>query len=383
VDPNPTLLRRGRRGSARRLVLLCVGVGMLLLAPSAGGVPGDPTPPVITVSITGTVGLNGWYRSNVTVNWTITDPESVILSTTGCNTTTLTADTLGTVLSCSAESDGGTTKIDKSVKVDKTAPAVSASAERAPNATGWYNAPVTVSFSGTDGTSQIASCTSTRYAGPDNAAVAVAGSCSDNAGNVTGASFPLKYDGTAPTFTLVSAKRGNRSFLIAWKASTDTARVEITRTPGRNGAPDTLVYQGAADTFRDTGLIVGRNYQYQVSGFDDALNRVDRTLIVTASGALLSPLPGVHVKMTKPPIFVWSPVKGASYYNFQLIRGRRVFSAWPARPSFRLPRTWIYRGRRHRLRPGVYRWYVWPGFGPIRARHYGRMLGSSTFVVTR
>jgi hypothetical protein len=31
----------------------------------------------------------------------------------------------------------------------------------------------------------------------------------------------------------------------------------------------------------------------------------------------------------------------------------------------------------------VYRWYVWPGFGRISAARYGRLLGSSTFVVAK
>ena len=64
-------------------------------------------------------------------------------------------------------------------------------------------------------------------------------------------------------------------------------------------------------------------------------------------------------------------------------RGRRMLSAWPVRPGFKLQRTWIYNGRRYRLRPGVYRWSVWPGIGPISARKFGRLLGSSTFVVMK
>jgi hypothetical protein len=43
----------------------------------------------------------------------------------------------------------------------------------------------------------------------------------------------------------------------------------------------------------------------------------------------------------------------------------------------------MFNGHRYRLRPGTYRWYVWPGYGRISASHYGALLGSSTFVVTR
>jgi len=99
----------------RRLAAtLILGVGGLLLTPgaaSAPAVPGDPTPPVVTPVITGTPGDNGWYTSNVTVNWLIEDPESIILETSGCETQTFIADTAGTTLTCSATSDGGTTTV--------------------------------------------------------------------------------------------------------------------------------------------------------------------------------------------------------------------------------------------------------------------------------
>ena len=51
----------------RALLLAVVGLAPLLLAPSAMAAP------VITPKLFGTPGDNGWYRSNVTVNWTVTD----------------------------------------------------------------------------------------------------------------------------------------------------------------------------------------------------------------------------------------------------------------------------------------------------------------------
>jgi hypothetical protein len=114
----------------RRLAaLLLLGSGALLLTSSAPGlptVPGDPTPPVVQPMITGTLGENGWYVTNTTVSWSITDPESIILSTSGCDTRTFAADTGGVILTCTASSDGGTTTTSKEFKVDKTAPDASA-----------------------------------------------------------------------------------------------------------------------------------------------------------------------------------------------------------------------------------------------------------------
>jgi hypothetical protein len=73
-------------------------------------------------------------------------------------------------------------------------------------------------------------------------------------------------------------------------------------------------------------------------------------------------------------------VKGASYYAVSLYRGGHILSKWPKRTSLTLPRSWTYQGHRHRLRSGTYRWYVWPGFGKLSQAHFGRLLGSNSFV---
>jgi hypothetical protein len=517
----------------RPAATLLAGIGGLLLVaggPAAIEVPGDPTPPVVQPVITGTLGTNGWYVTNTTVNWSITDPESIILSTSGCDTRTLAADTGGVTLICSASSDGGTTRIEKTFKVDRTDPALTPSPSRSSDAAGWYNHALSVSFPGTDSTSGIATCTSPRpyngpddatvsvsgsctdragnsitrtfalkydatapqltpapsrapnangwyrqpltiafpgadvtsgiqacspqqtYQGPDNATASVAGSCTDHAGNTTVRAFALRYDETAPTLTAspsrppdsngwytraltvsfsgsdvtsgvegcssggysgaddatatvagscrdaagnvrggsfsfrydatdpsvrnVHAALGNRSARILWTASPDTRLVEVRRAPGRNGEAVSLVYSGAADAFRDTGLTVGRLYRYRVTAYDAAANSSSGAMTLTAAGALFNPAPGATV--TAPPRLRWDGVAGARFYNVQLIRGRRVLSVWPHRPTFQLRRTWTYKGRRYRLRPGVYRWYVWPAFAGGR---YGRLVGSSRFVV--
>ena len=73
----------------------------------------------------------------------------------------------------------------------------------------------------------------------------------------------------------------------------------------------------------------------------------------------------------------------AAYYNLQLFRsGRKVLTAWPSRPRYTLPRTWRLNGRTHRLIAGVYRWYVWPGYGPPAQHRYGRLLAKGKVTVT-
>jgi hypothetical protein len=335
----------------------------------------------ITPVIYGTQGANGWYTTNVTINWNIqSDPP--LLESVGCGAITLTADTQGTQLECRARNDPNAptdwVSVKKTFKIDKTAPTASATLARGPDANGWYNQPVGVTFSGADATSGLASCSSGGYGGPDNAAAVVGGTCRDHAGNVATATVSLKYDATPPTLLAVTTKTGNRNADISWRMSSDTTVVEVFRAPGLNGQGETAVYRGTQTGFRDTALVPAHKYEYRVAAVDQAANRSESKVQITATGALFSPLPGAVV--AAPPTLTWASVKGAGYYNVLLMRGRKIFSAWPTRTSFRLPRTWIYKGHRYKLRPGSYRWYIWPGFGRIAAAKYGRLLGGSTFV---
>ena len=69
----------------------------------------DTTPPVVTADVQGPLGNNGWYTGDVHISWTVTDPETAVSTTTGCNTGTQTSDTVGAGFTCTAISGGGTT----------------------------------------------------------------------------------------------------------------------------------------------------------------------------------------------------------------------------------------------------------------------------------
>ncbi|MBC7878934.1 MAG: PKD domain-containing protein, partial [Anaerolineales bacterium] len=85
----------------------------------------DPTPPTITSSISGTLGNNGWYTSDVLVSWDVSDLESGIASSVGCDTTTLTAETMGDTLTCSATNGAGlSNSASDTISIDKTAPSI-------------------------------------------------------------------------------------------------------------------------------------------------------------------------------------------------------------------------------------------------------------------
>lgn len=84
----------------------------------------DPTAPVVSANVTGLVGNNGWYRGDVTVSWTVTDPESAITSQVGCDPVVISTETAGTDVTCEASSAGGTTTETVTIKLDRTAPTV-------------------------------------------------------------------------------------------------------------------------------------------------------------------------------------------------------------------------------------------------------------------
>jgi hypothetical protein len=82
----------------------------------------DATPPSIIPTVSGTLGDNGWYRSNVTVNWLVTDTDSAITSTSGCGAGSVTNDTSGKSFTCTATSSGGTSNQSITIKKDDDAP---------------------------------------------------------------------------------------------------------------------------------------------------------------------------------------------------------------------------------------------------------------------
>jgi hypothetical protein len=353
----------------RWLLLLILALACLAVPASAAG--GGS----VNVVVRGTAGANGWYVSNVTVNWVFSELPT---DTTGCDAVTISAEG-HTHIQCSVKwLDGSHTDYPLDIYIDKTAPTVHGVPSRQPDANGWYSKPVSVSFAGTDPTSGVASCSSASYSGPDNGSASVAGTCTDKAGNVGHGTYGFAYDATPPTVASVTAKHGNRSVLLAWTESADTKISQVTRTAGPSD-PGKVVYTGTDKSFLDKGLRVGTEYHYTVTAYDQAANAAANTLAVTATGQLINPVPGQRVT-TSPLHLAWLPKKGASYYNVQLIRGKRILSTWPARTSLELRRSWVYHGRHYRLHAGVYRWYVWPGFGKRKQAHYGRLLGSNSFV---
>jgi hypothetical protein len=76
-------------------------------------------------SITGTAGKDGWYRSEVTLTWTVTGEEP--LTQTGCDPKLLTADQEQTKYTCTARDAGGEAQVDVIIGIDTSAPVITCS----------------------------------------------------------------------------------------------------------------------------------------------------------------------------------------------------------------------------------------------------------------
>lgn len=81
----------------------------------------DSTGPNVVANVMGPSGANGWQTGDATVDWTVTDSESVITRST-CAPVVITADTTGTTRECQATSIGGSTRASVTVKRDSTPP---------------------------------------------------------------------------------------------------------------------------------------------------------------------------------------------------------------------------------------------------------------------
>jgi uncharacterized repeat protein (TIGR01451 family) len=82
----------------------------------------DTTTPGISARITGTRGDGGWYTGNVSVSWNVTDGESSVDALEGCDAATISSDTAGAQLTCTASSTGGAISAAVTIKRDATPP---------------------------------------------------------------------------------------------------------------------------------------------------------------------------------------------------------------------------------------------------------------------
>lgn len=166
----------------------------------------DNTPPVITPVVAGTLN-GGWYTSDVAVSWTVADGQSPVTSTSGCSASSVTTDTQGVTLTCSATSAGGSDSKSVTIKRDASAPVIVPTVAGTIGLDGWYTSDVTVSWSVTDGTSGIASSNGCALSTTmtDNTGTTYTCTATNGAGLSATKSVSAKRDATKPVIGYTGA----------------------------------------------------------------------------------------------------------------------------------------------------------------------------------
>ncbi|WP_457972351.1 PxKF domain-containing protein [Arthrobacter sp. D1-17] len=168
----------------------------------------DGTAPTASyTTATGTLGDNGWYRSDVEALFTGADATSGLASSTQTKNSEGEGAAIKVTSPAFEDLAGNTSAAglaSETFKIDKTAPAVSyTSATGTLGGDGWYRSDVKALFTATDGTSGPAASTQTKDSVGEGEAVQITSpEFKDLAGNTRAAgaaSETFKIDKTAPT----------------------------------------------------------------------------------------------------------------------------------------------------------------------------------------
>lgn len=256
----------------------------------------DPTAPVITPTVSGTLGDHGWYTSDVQVSWSTSDAETGVASSTGCSAASVVADTASQSFTCEATNGAGAMSSDTAtVKRDATPPDLVVSGPITAEATS--NAGATVSYaapSASDATSDLA--------GPPSCAPASGGlfpqgttevtcTATDLAGNTSTASFavtvadtqPPMIDGVTPSQdTLWPPSHGMLDIAIAASATDDVSAATCAISNVSSSEPDNGL--GDGDTAGDIVIVPPLSVQLRAERSGQGPGRV-YTIEVTCTDA--------------------------------------------------------------------------------------------------
>ena len=161
----------------------------------------DKTPPTIAVSLSTPPNAFGWHNSDVTVTFTCSDalsgiatcPAPVIVSTEGAGQVIT-----GTALDVA----GNSASTSVTINLDKTSPSIEPILSSSPNAAGWHNSDVTVSFICSDDESGIATCPDPAIVSTEGRDQIIAGTTTDKAGNGASSYLLVSLDKTPPVLTM-------------------------------------------------------------------------------------------------------------------------------------------------------------------------------------
>ena len=176
-------------------------------------VESDATAPVVTAAVSPAANAAGWHKDPASITWSATDFGSgVAAGFPSPASDSVTAETPAagvTKTSIAKDNAGNTGNGSVTVRLDKTAPTVTASADRAANGAGWYMDDVTASFSATDALSGIDKAPAAKVLG-EGANQSATGTATDVAGNEGSVTLSgISVDKTAPTLSAAPTSDSN------------------------------------------------------------------------------------------------------------------------------------------------------------------------------
>jgi len=153
---------------------------------------------------------NGWYNRPFNVTWLGTDSGSGGVNCGPVQHYEGPDVAAATLTGTCTDAAGNSATVPFPFSYDDTDPTVTATPSRGPDVDSWYNAPVSVSFGGSDAMSGGVTCDApVDYAGPDSGTATVTGTCTDAAGNPSPATLDLAYDATPPVVTAAAGRAPN------------------------------------------------------------------------------------------------------------------------------------------------------------------------------
>ena len=210
----------------------------------------DDAPPTSTATLVPPVPASGWHKGTVVATISATDEgsgvETIDYTTTFGNQTSADSeegdqvdvtisDEGETVLSHFATDKAGNVEDPRSVtvRIDRTAPEITANREPAANASGWNKSAVTVTFECTDSLSGVESCPSPQTVSTEGASQSATGEAVDNADNHASATVAdINIDTTPPIVTKSLAWRTPLCTLSAacpWRAAAPAMHCPVSR----------------------------------------------------------------------------------------------------------------------------------------------------------
>lgn len=226
----------------------------------------DETAPATTIDLDGTLGNNGWYRSDVVATLIAQDGDGSGISRTeysfdGTNWITYTGPfTISvegpTTVYYRSLDRAGNVEGTKSatVKIDKTPPEIAGAPTTAPNTDGWYNTGVVIHFTATDGLSGIASITPDVTVSTEGANLEVTGTATDKAGNTASYTVDgINIDWTAPSVAATPPGGTYTGAQTVALTAPEPAIIYYT-TDGSEPGEGSPVYEGPLNIAADTIL---------------------------------------------------------------------------------------------------------------------------------